>query len=657
MSEEKEQSKTKNHILWKTVGYSFLGLAAYGTVELIGKGVNKVGELRDNAARPDRTEFFKDEEGNRLARYDIDLRNQLEASITSYESWQSGLGKQLQGLISINQPKEVINLTDRIGKNFVIEGANLLQTAWLLGHTEDRVAVLPDREILWINNFEFNLKDRYDTQLASAWIQTRASQLKLRLKINQSQEDQSTDRENPERQISEFQDDLNLLFWLKERKAPIKFSNDAFAFFPRTEMVNVARIMYVVDRFKIPVPPEIYWCSGTCLDHHGPKVIGVTQVGFPDFLDKIILENLTLSKDLAHEIGHFISYVDGGRLLKMFKSVIGDSLPQGTRYEYVSEYAMTKFEEDFADTFMYYIALGEDFRLWLDELKTKKPSEWLVLQRKYDFMKGSIFNGVEFSYIGKVVIPDVYDLEQEFSGIHWSAENGTLSFSPNPNSLPGRRLDNKNFPFLILEIDKVIDIEVGFHSFWEKNAYKININRADLVNELSLFPLPGNDRVSIEVAGVTYDGVNVLNYPEKHQQFKPNLENGIQQVGRIAIPDEVLSLELIVISYSAVEVGQKRFIRDNNYKWSQKPVALRFDPEYKDGDPARLLLSDGTQASIISGPVEVLDTFQGETSKVKIWNVTVPVNQGNGVYVDVEGWVSERWIGEEVKVGKINLVG
>ena len=60
-----------------------------------------------------------------------------------------------------------------------------------------------------------------------------------------------------------------------------------------------------------------------------------------------------------------------------------------TASDFVSRYGATDPFEDFAESFLFYIAYGNGFR----ELAAKNPK----LSRKYDFLKNRIFEGKEFA--------------------------------------------------------------------------------------------------------------------------------------------------------------------------------------------------------------------------------------------------------------------
>ena len=63
--------------------------------------------------------------------------------------------------------------------------------------------------------------------------------------------------------------------------------------------------------------------------------------------------------------------------------------------DFVSGYAMSDPFEDFAETFITYVLHGEDFRMIAKESK--------VLEKKYEFLKNTVFNGREFTGSKKMV--------------------------------------------------------------------------------------------------------------------------------------------------------------------------------------------------------------------------------------------------------------
>lgn len=92
---------------------------------------------------------------------------------------------------------------------------------------------------------------------------------------------------------------------------------------------------------------------------------------------------------LIHELGHIVdeNYLiqDGNDVSAGFHDISKSDLSfEG----YVSEYASTNEHEDFAETFLFYIKYGSEFR-------HLAQSNNLLLS-KYDFMRDYVFDGYEF---------------------------------------------------------------------------------------------------------------------------------------------------------------------------------------------------------------------------------------------------------------------
>lgn len=383
-----------------------------------------------------------------------------------------------------------------------------MQMAWILGYNRDLVQMDQNAQNLWVNGENFDLGSRYERQLAAAWMQTKVLMLDRSVDrdiIKWSGELDSFKDEEISQQESELGEDLELLMWLKGRKAPIEMTEESFAFFPREEMVASARVVRAVDQLGFDLPREAVWCSTTCLNRKDRKEKIMDEKGEIKEVDfsidgivyldgKIELENTAGAGGLAHELGHLVS--DQNKLLEEFRRLRGYSgqAPTVDRLSHISLYATWKVEEDFAETFEAYLMDGEGFRALLQELRFHDPAAWAVLQPKYDFMKDKVFGGVEFSKDARTRVPYLEEREQEFAGLYWSAQTHSLEIRPNPNIWPGKRQLSKRYP--VLKDGKIEIIQVYFSYDSKENSYSVSIsNSQHSISEINFFPFPGDDGV------------------------------------------------------------------------------------------------------------------------------------------------------------------
>lgn len=643
-TEESVNSKPIQRIIGLGTIAAASGFALYGIFRLgvdLGIKWTELGIDQFNP-RPDNPVFPLDNEGSRRSDFDRDLAIYFERSLTAYNGWQE-YSKKLQPLLNTRQPKETIQLLDQIGRGFIMEGTNTLQTAWLLGHVEDKVFTTQNGEVLWINNDRYDLKNRFETQLAGTWIQTRLFLIQKNLKIN------LTDKDNDIGELpieaDELRRELEILTWLKQRNASVRLGDESFSFFPREEMVKVGRILQATDKLGLNLPTQIEWCKDCLSGVPGKKIVirdnGTLELkregkagGIPTQEGGVKLENTNFANTLAHELGHLIS--NRNENLKIFLGIRGFS---GTarniseRLNYVSGYAMADEMEDFAETFEEYMMNGEYFRSLLAELRISRPDEYMILQIKYNFMR-EVFKGEEFSYDGKPRIPILEDMEAEFAGIQWSAENRTLDINPNPNAWPNKRRLSKRFP--VLQDNAIKHLHINFDLLPRSGKYSVNIIYPDQIKQLRIFPLPNNDRVQVNVTGMSFP-------PDKERApfgaFESSVENGNFPVKTIHLGSAGLdTLHLESGSFSSIAPGQIRLIRDNDYQWSKKPVTLKL----RAGDSTETgNFFDGSPINILDGPREI-ETSDGVFN---YWWIGIPSQYG--WYAD---WLSERWIGEEISV-------
>lgn len=644
-----EQEPSKSNAQNKIAGgiaFSILGLAAYGVIRLGEDTANKtwgvINSIRNPILEgPEKPVFPMDREGRRIPEFDQDLIRNLQVALQAHQALEIQ-GGRLQTLLHTSQSNETVTILDQLGRSFIFQGANVLQTAWLLGHTEDKAFIDPKGENLWINDNYYSLKNRFEMQLASAWIQTKLSIIHSNLKINSLNKDEDIDELSAS--LNNLQEELEVLTWFRQRSPSIFFGEESFAFFAREEMVKMARIFKAVDNLGFGLP-TLDWCQKIdCIKRHG------RAGGYFRAPNQLILENTIPARAAAHEAGHWVNRQND--LLNRYEIVRGVSgkvdLPE-ERLKHVTEYAMTNEDEDFASTFEEFLLNGDYFRSLLTELQVSAPHAWQALQRKYDFMKNEVFRGREFSQNGKPRIPVFEAREQEFSGIYWSAQNRTLEIRPNPNVWSGKRKIFKQFPVLQGTVIQTIGIDLEL--FLRSAKYNINLMNPDLVNEIFVSPLPGNDRVQVNAVGLSFPADK---RSEDFNDLKRQIEDGNAFLKRISPGSTGLnSLTLEARSFLPIALGQSRVIRDNDFQWSQAPISLRgYSNDRNRENPYKLY--SGASTYILEGPRRFMEIESGEIRDFWLVGVVSPeeftnLNDYYERYDRYIGWVSERWIGEEFK--------
>lgn len=513
------------------------GLATYGAVELTAELVWGYRSRLNVPPRPEIPVLPTNREGARLLEPDRDLHALIRQSLTTYENWQNFGKGRLQPLLNVQQPEEVVELLERSGRNFVIEGVNVLQTTWLLGYSRDLVGTDASAKNLWINGEHFDLESRYQRQLAAAWIQTKVEILDRSVDGFIIKEQGKMDRFTEEEitlQESELQEDLELLMWLKRRNVPIAMTDESFAFFPKEKMVTLARVFQAVDQLGFNLPNSAEWCSSTCLNwlnrkeemmnEEGEiKEVDFESIGAALTNDEIKLENTAGAGSFAHELGHLVS--DRNNFLEDFKSLRGyrGQAPAEDRLAHISLYATENVDEDFAVTFMNYLMNGDYFRALLDELQVHAPEAWQTLQQKYDFMRNKVFNGTEFSKDARTRIPYLEEREQEFAGFYWSPQTHSLEIRPNPEVWPGKRRLSKVYPVLVDGRRKNVKIEFAYDP--KNRSYEVYIPDSRLISKITLFPSSGNDMI---VFVALSDGKEVEQGVESSKTISPSSSGDLQ---------------------------------------------------------------------------------------------------------------------------------
>ncbi|GEM_PF-4717576 len=617
---------------------ALFGLAAWGVFDIGGRIRDHFDSQQSVSGRPEKPQFVYNEE-HRIVPNDREFKELIHNSLGAYVQWENFGRNNLQKLLNDTQPQETAKLLEEVGKNFVLEGVNILRIAWLVGHIQDQVMVDFPQENLWINDYHFDLKNRFQWQLASAWIQTKVMRLEKQLSIDLKKKNE--DIEEMPLEAENLGEELGMLEWLMVRNLDITMGEETFAFFPRDEMVMTARVFQAVDRLNLDVPRQVEWCAGECLRNiRGKDVIvnedGTMKVerkgktgGIPTFKEGVRLRNSNLVASLVHEIGHLLS--DKSSYLQRFVQIRGYEgvAPHiSERWKHVSLYAMADKQEDFAETFMNYMMDGEGFRALLAELKVRDPGSWQVLTAKYNFMKDEVWQGLEFAVEGRVFNMEMEAKEREFAGILWNVETRSVIVKPTPEVWPEKRRIFKNFPVLV--DDEIKNVVVDFRHDPKTNSYEVYVSPMGLVSKINLRPIGQDGRIAVRTDRYEF---GLARFVEKGTQEDFEIVSGLTDFNR--------GWRLAVESFSPIEIGQERKIFDNESKWSDRYVALRVDPRLvTDYDPR---VKDGMNMQIIDGPLIIHDWYTDREEF--FWKVTLEdVTKGS-----VSGWVSQRWIGREVE--------
>lgn len=645
MSREKSpEVSQKPSDLWLSLGA--MGLAVYGFVRLgadvVYTGWEKLDELRN--PHPNNPTFPLDENGQRFFGIDMSYGRNLQGSINAYKNWTRFGSGQIDGLLDERQPKDVAPILNQIGRNFITEGSNLMQTSWLFRYTENKVYVDQGRNTLWIDDDSYDLNNRFEMNLAGAWMQSKLEQINLNLQISLAPKD--ADQGERPIAISDLEGDLQSLTWLKRSKAPISMDDNTFQFFPREHMVKTARVLQAVSGLGLDLPSKINWCNGCFKGGEGrtisededgkakvtrEKGIVGGQITSWLFSQNIVLESDNLSNGVAHELGHYMAGKnDYLRLYRDIRGYSGLAESFRDRLKYVTDYAMLNEGEDFADTFSDYMMKGSTFRALLSELQFSSPEDWAVLQAKYNFIKNVVFRGEEFDADGKKRVPILEEMEEEFSGISWSVKDRSLVIKPTPASWPNRRYVMKNIPILLDGKIEYFNVGVGYDPKSDAYSVSLSVLRGDirpLPKELVLLPTPGKDRVLVEVKETS------------NKDVRQKIETGISPQNKLNLGSEgPIDLQLEVKSLTPIEVGQERNIRINGWRW----IGESTEGGYVDvpiflGESV-LRVTDGHPVLIGSGPHLGSDD-KGET---KFWIVSAKDREGNLQ----SGAIQDRYIGE-----------
>ena len=123
--------------------------------------------------------------------------------------------------------------------------------------------------------------------------------------------------------------------------------------------------------------------------------------------DKIWMRCLTDLEEfenvLIHELGHIVDHnylvknYSENKSEEFYNISVGNPSIRG----FVSGYAQTNKKEDFAETFLFYVKFGNEFRFIM------QSNELLI--SKYNFMRDSVFDGFEFGF-DEALRLDIVDL-------------------------------------------------------------------------------------------------------------------------------------------------------------------------------------------------------------------------------------------------------
>lgn len=393
------------------------------------------------SSTPTETVFPVDQEGKRIDLFDTGLQRIVEKQLDVYNEFQIYSQIQLESLLEKPQPQDTIDTLHKMARNNLISSVNLINTARLTGYIQDRADMDSTYQVIRINSQNYDLNDRFQLQLANAWIQVKLNYLNKKIRLNTGRV-LPEDRMWTESLALEDEKEAELLEWFRSISTQINFSEDSFAFFPEWQMEPMARIFRAICNQGFVLPRKVDFCGAKCLEEK--KAIGVAYMN----QNTTEMENRAGTFVIAHEVAHLVSAQRD--LMKQFteiRNLPGKDTPEN-RLKYVTEYAMTNPIEDFAETFAQYVINGDQFRFMLEQLRIHKPEEYEVLKKKYDFIKDRVFKGVEFSSKAQVRTLEEERAEEDFNGIQIFPEEGNkVVVSPNPQAYPEKKCHMLFFPY------------------------------------------------------------------------------------------------------------------------------------------------------------------------------------------------------------------
>lgn len=262
--------------------------------------------------------------------------------------------------------------------------------------------------------------------------------------------------DNVERSYAE--EDLKDFLRFADIRPQITVEKTAWAVMPNHWARALARFSVFLDEKNIP-PPQEYRITRSYQRDGARSWGGFYRTGagkLPQESQVIHLGSTNWGEHVFHEGGHYIAdaHKIGGRLFgadrrlpypnfqreydsmlgRMQKSLLQVAKKAGRdlgRWEencFVSPYASTNTEEDFAETFKYFINSGPAFRQRIKDLRKVDPTAASMLEAKYEFMKMNVAKGFEYSFDGRNKnAPPPHNEKQLFKDIN--SEDSTLESS------------------------------------------------------------------------------------------------------------------------------------------------------------------------------------------------------------------------------------
>lgn len=234
------------------------------------------------------------------------------------------------------------------------------------------------------------------------------------------------------------QEDYEDLLSLIDLDPDIEISPDAWIVMPPDWALHLARFFKITDKIDVPVLPtgvEISRNLQTSANIGG--YFEGHRARFPEGKQHLVVGSGMPPSALFHEGAHYLaeSFAIEERSIGVsreqeFPVYIKDYHELASRLEmdmfkeareqgkieifdtFVTLYASTHPEEDFAETFTEYFARGPLFRRKIEKLRKNDPRAAEILEAKYQFMKEKVARGEEFSFGGRKARPDILDWEE-----------------------------------------------------------------------------------------------------------------------------------------------------------------------------------------------------------------------------------------------------
>ena len=155
-------------------------------------------------------------------------------------------------------------------------------------------------------------------------------------------------------------------------------------------VLNAAEILYKIpyNLLETMNGKTIYFSTE---NGRGLALISSYHKPIKNMNDGIIIEQNINPYYVVHELGHIIDLEQPPNLIKkelfsidFIDNQDNEKMPNG----YVTYYSLTSSEENFAEHFAYYVVNGEDF--W------EIAESDVLLEKKYNFLKNYVFDGIEF---------------------------------------------------------------------------------------------------------------------------------------------------------------------------------------------------------------------------------------------------------------------